>query len=257
MRRGGFVRLPPHGSQQTIGLLGGSFNPPHEGHRLISELALKRLRLDRVWWLVTPGNPLKSLAELAKQEARVAAARAIARHPRIAVTDFEAEIGSRHTYQSLKFLRAALRRSSLCLDHGRRQPFPVSSLATLARHRKARADRHRRPARLDLRRALFARRTGARAPPLPRMRSGKVQAPEPACDPLSPRAALRAFLDRLARNSRISSRRLENLMFAAHVTLQSRTNRPASGKDAHLTLSLETSREIPTLSRRRAPRQSC
>jgi len=105
MRRGDFVRLPPYGSGQTIGLLGGSFNPPHEGHRLISELALRRLRLDRVWWLVTPGNPLKSLAELAKQEARVAAARAVANHPRIAVTDFEAEIGSRHTYQSLKFLR--------------------------------------------------------------------------------------------------------------------------------------------------------
>ena len=105
MSRGGFVRLPPYGARQTIGLLGGSFNPPHEGHRLISELALRRLRLDRVWWLVTPGNPLKSSAELARQEARVAAARAIARHPRIAVTDFEAEIGSRHTYQSLKYLR--------------------------------------------------------------------------------------------------------------------------------------------------------
>ena len=53
------VRLPPFAPGQTIGLLGGSFNPPHAGHRLISELALRRLRLDRLWWLVTPGNPLK------------------------------------------------------------------------------------------------------------------------------------------------------------------------------------------------------
>jgi len=53
-----FVRLPPFGAGQTIGLLGGSFNPPHEGHRHISELALKRLGLDRLWWVVTPGNPL-------------------------------------------------------------------------------------------------------------------------------------------------------------------------------------------------------
>ena len=55
------ARLPPFAPGQAIGLLGGSFNPPHEGHRLISELALRRLRLDRLWWLATPGNPLKSV----------------------------------------------------------------------------------------------------------------------------------------------------------------------------------------------------
>ena len=68
------VRLPPFAPGQTIGLLGGSFNPPHEGHRLISELALAPPRLDRVWWLVTPGNPLKSPAS-SPTRARVAAAR--------------------------------------------------------------------------------------------------------------------------------------------------------------------------------------
>ena len=101
---GGFVRLPKFGAGQTIGLLGGSFNPAHEGHRLISEIALRRLGLDRVWWLVTPGNPLKSPAELQALDARLAAARKIARDPRIKVVDFEAEIGARYTYQTLRYL---------------------------------------------------------------------------------------------------------------------------------------------------------
>ena len=54
-----FRGLPPHGARQRIGLFGGTFNPPHEGHRRASLLALQRLRLDRIWWMVTPGNPLK------------------------------------------------------------------------------------------------------------------------------------------------------------------------------------------------------
>ena len=101
----GFVRLPSFGRGQAIGLLGGSFNPAHEGHRLISEIALNRLGLDRVWWLVTPGNPLKSTAELQALDARLAAARVLAHDPRIKVVDFEAEIGSRHTYKTLRYLR--------------------------------------------------------------------------------------------------------------------------------------------------------
>jgi len=67
-------------------------------------LALKRLRLDRVWWLVTPGNPLKSADGLAALDRRVAAARAVARHPRIVVTDFEARIGTRYTFDTLLWL---------------------------------------------------------------------------------------------------------------------------------------------------------
>jgi len=106
---GGFVRLPSFGRGQAIGLLGGSFNPAHEGHRLISEIALSRLGLDRVWWLVTPGNPLKSAAELQALDARLAAARRIAENPRIKVVDFEAEIGSRYTYQTLRYLRRRAR----------------------------------------------------------------------------------------------------------------------------------------------------
>jgi nicotinate-nucleotide adenylyltransferase len=99
-------RLPPFGPRMRIGLLGGSFNPPHEGHALITRLALNRLRLDRVWWLVTPGNPLKSLTGLAALKARVEAARRLDVGPRVVVTDIEAQIGSRFTYDTLLWLRA-------------------------------------------------------------------------------------------------------------------------------------------------------
>ena len=84
-----FVRLPRFARGQAIGLLGGSFNPPHDGHRLISELALHRLRLDRLWWLATPGNPLKSAAGLTEMHARLEAAERLARDPRITITGFE------------------------------------------------------------------------------------------------------------------------------------------------------------------------
>jgi nicotinate-nucleotide adenylyltransferase len=100
-----FVRLPPFGPGQTIGLLGGSFNPPHDGHRLVSELALRRLGLDHVWWLASPGNPLKSHAELAELRLRLEASRKLARNPRVAVSGLEDEIGSRFTYDTLRFLK--------------------------------------------------------------------------------------------------------------------------------------------------------
>jgi nicotinate-nucleotide adenylyltransferase len=88
-----------------IGLLGGSFNPPHEGHALITRLALTRLGLDRVWWLVTPGNPLKSKAELAALEARVEAARRLVVLRRVVISDIEAQIDSRFTYDTLSWLK--------------------------------------------------------------------------------------------------------------------------------------------------------
>jgi nicotinate-nucleotide adenylyltransferase len=99
------VRLPMVSAGQRIGLLGGSFNPAHEGHRLISEIALRRLRLDQVWWIVSPGNPLKSHAELAPHAVRITQARAIAAHPRITVTGFEAERASAYTIDTLAFLQ--------------------------------------------------------------------------------------------------------------------------------------------------------
>ena len=98
-------RLPPFGPRMRIGLLGGSFNPPHEGHALITRLALRRLALDRVWWLVTPGNPLKSLTGLPALKARMEAARRLDVGPRVVVTDIEAQIDSRFTYDTLLWLR--------------------------------------------------------------------------------------------------------------------------------------------------------
>jgi len=98
-------RLPPFGKGMVIGLFGGSFNPPHEGHRHASLVALTRLHLDRVWWLVTPGNPLKDNKALPSLEARVAAARRLADHPRIAVTGIEAAIHTRYTYDTIHWLK--------------------------------------------------------------------------------------------------------------------------------------------------------
>ncbi len=89
-----------------IGLFGGSFDPPHAAHRAACLIAMKQLGLDRVWWLVTPGNPLKDQRGLAPLAKRIAAARALAQHPRIDVTGIEAEIGAHYTYDTLRFLRA-------------------------------------------------------------------------------------------------------------------------------------------------------
>lgn len=90
----------------AIGILGGSFNPAHEGHLHISLEALKRLGLDRVWWMVSPQNPLKSRKEMASLEERMAGARDMARHPRIRVTDIETRLGTRYTAETLCKLRA-------------------------------------------------------------------------------------------------------------------------------------------------------
>jgi nicotinate-nucleotide adenylyltransferase len=97
--------LPRFAAGQKIGLLGGSFNPPHEGHHLITKVALTRLRLDRVWWIVTPGNPLKSPADLAALEERVAEAGRLADDPRVAVTAFEASLGARYTCDTIAYLK--------------------------------------------------------------------------------------------------------------------------------------------------------
>lgn len=83
-----------------VGVLGGSFDPPHAGHLHLSSEALKRFGLDRVIWLISPGNPLKTDAP-ASFERRMAAAHRIVDHPRIAVSDFEARAGSRYTAESL------------------------------------------------------------------------------------------------------------------------------------------------------------
>src|SRR5690606_2438221 len=79
-----------------IGLLGGSFNPAHDGHRHISRVALKRLGLAEVWWLVSPQNPLKDADSMAPLPDRLATAREVARHPRIRVTAMEQDFSTRY-----------------------------------------------------------------------------------------------------------------------------------------------------------------
>jgi len=92
-----------------VGLLGGSFNPAHEGHAHIAETALARLRLDKVIWLVSPQNPLKSPAESASLAARMASARRQARGPHMIVSDVEAKVGSRYTIDILRILKQRFR----------------------------------------------------------------------------------------------------------------------------------------------------
>ena len=88
-----------------VGLLGGSFNPAHQGHRHIAELALKRLHLDQVWLLVSPGNPLKPRAGMASLTERLAGAAAIGDGRRIVATAIEAAFGTRYSVDTMAMLR--------------------------------------------------------------------------------------------------------------------------------------------------------
>ncbi len=86
------------------GLLGGSFNPAHGGHRSISLLAMHALGLDALWWLVSPGNPLKPVAGMAPLRARLASAQRMARGTRIRATAIETSLGTRYTVDTLRAL---------------------------------------------------------------------------------------------------------------------------------------------------------
>jgi len=99
------LRMPVAGDGAKIGLFGGSFNPPHEGHLNLCDLALKRLQLDQIWWMVTPGNPLKDVSELASLDERIAKCHAIISHPKIKVTAFEARHKVRYTADTLKLVK--------------------------------------------------------------------------------------------------------------------------------------------------------
>lgn len=96
-------RIPFPG--RRIGLLGGSFNPAHHGHRLISVEAMKRLQLDAVWWLVSPQNPLKSAEDMATLESRLKSARETADHPRIWVSDLERQLGTQYSIDTIQRLQ--------------------------------------------------------------------------------------------------------------------------------------------------------
>lgn len=89
----------------AVGLLGGSFNPAHGGHRAMSVAALDRLRLDELWWLVSPQNPLKSARGMASMAARLQSARKVARHPRIFATDIEVRLGTRLTIDTVRAVK--------------------------------------------------------------------------------------------------------------------------------------------------------
>jgi nicotinate-nucleotide adenylyltransferase len=97
--------LPPHAPGMRIGLYGGSFNPPHAAHLMVSKAALRRLGLDRIWWLVTPGNPLKPRGDLKPLAERVDLARALIDDNRIVATGLEAELGTHFTVDTVGALQ--------------------------------------------------------------------------------------------------------------------------------------------------------
>ena len=88
-----------------VGLLGGSFNPAHEGHAHVAETAMARLGLNKVLWLVSPQNPLKESGETAPLAERMAGARAVAARPGMVVTDIEADLGSPYTIDTIRWLK--------------------------------------------------------------------------------------------------------------------------------------------------------
>ncbi len=109
----GITDLPISAPNMRIGLFGGSFNPPHEGHKLVSAQVMKRLNLDAIWWLVSPGNPLKNHDDLMPLEQRVKAARDLITLPNVYATGFEAAHGFTYTYDSLFYLKKTLSRRKL------------------------------------------------------------------------------------------------------------------------------------------------
>lgn len=101
--------LPASAPGMRIGLFGGSFNPAHQGHCLVTRQVMRRLGLDAVWWLVSPGNPLKDNSGLPSLGQRVAAARAMASERNVHVTGFEAAYGFRYTFDTLSHLKMRLK----------------------------------------------------------------------------------------------------------------------------------------------------
>lgn len=95
------LRMPHVESGLRVGLFGGSFNPPHLGHVHVCEQALTRIGLSQIWWLVTPGNPLKDHSDLAPLAQRIRACEDIAINPRMKITAFERDLPTRYTADTL------------------------------------------------------------------------------------------------------------------------------------------------------------
>jgi len=101
-----YLRMPYVERGMQVGLFGGSFNPPHAGHVLVAEIAMRRLNLDQLWWIVTPGNPLKSKRELKPLTERLELSERITPDPRVKVTAFEAAHRIRYTADTLALVKA-------------------------------------------------------------------------------------------------------------------------------------------------------
>jgi nicotinate-nucleotide adenylyltransferase len=100
-----YLRMPYVEKRMQVGLFGGSFNPPHAGHALVAEIALRSLGLDQLWWMITPGNPLKAGRQIAPLAERIERSRKIVQDPRIKVTAFEAAHNVRYTADTLALVR--------------------------------------------------------------------------------------------------------------------------------------------------------
>ncbi len=100
-----YLRMPHVEKGMTVGLFGGSFNPPHQGHLLVAELAFRRLALQQLWWMVTPGNPLKNVSELPPLATRIKWSEDINEDRRVKVTAFEASYQVRYTAETLSIIR--------------------------------------------------------------------------------------------------------------------------------------------------------
>lgn len=160
----------------TIGLMGGSFNPAHDGHRHVALWALRSLRLDFAWWLVSPGNPLKPSADMAPLADRLEGARvAAAGHPRVVVTAIEGELGTRYTADTLAALRRRFPRTRFVwlmgADNLAQIPrwrdweaiFATTPIAVFGRPRYSMRALGGQAARRFARRRVRARRAGALA----------------------------------------------------------------------------------------------
>ena len=99
------LRMPFVEKGMAVGLFGGSFNPPHAGHALVAEIAMRKLKLDQLWWIVTPGNPLKDKRELAPLSDRLEKCEALIHDPRVKVTAFEAAHHIRYTADTLALIK--------------------------------------------------------------------------------------------------------------------------------------------------------
>jgi len=100
------LRMPHVEPGMAVGLFGGTFNPPHDGHLLVAELALRRMALDQVWWMVTPGNPLKHNYGLPPLADRIAWCERMNEDPRVKITAFEARYNVQYTAQTLALVKA-------------------------------------------------------------------------------------------------------------------------------------------------------